>query len=489
MQNDIVTQSLVRAALSNTATNLRLSDGVTPISDADERSFIHETGAGLIHLVQAVDVRAVLGTNERNGLGGPDDAADADFLPTHSFGEKAVVSTGIQHQVETVTVTLENVTGAPGAGTYTLGLADGGGTKGDVTSPISGTTGFSLSLGAPSVVLGSALGDRATFDVTVDVDGRAAPVGLALAGTDVQDIPATEFLWWVVASGSNGEVLRMPFAYRAVANLPDPARKAPFLAAIEDDDTPDQSPAGVDRDGRFTLSWTYPAAPAEQPCGFVIERAGRFDGVFADDGEEPLVLGENTTWAGDANWVTATHPDTLTNSYSPTYVDEVDLKLVLNTPISLPEGSAILSFDSFEDIEDGFDYAFVEASGDGGPFIPLASYTGAFSGRRRVDLSGFGGQEVRLRFRFVTDQLISAPLFLGWFIDNVALDSADFHAIATVDGSTFSFDVTEGRKIRSTSRHESFYRVAGRFGGGCSSRGPYSNERGITVDSRSAPPR
>jgi len=489
LQNEVVSQSLVRAALSNTATNLRLLDGVTPISDADARSFIHETGSGLIHVVQAVDVRAVLGTNERNGLGGPDAAADADFLPTHSFGENAVISSGVAHQVETVTVTLENVTGAPGAGIYALSLADGGGAKGDVTRPVSGTTGFTLSLGAPSVTLGSGLGDRATFDVTVDVDGRPSPVGLGLAGTDVQDIPATEFLWWVVAAGANGEVLRMPFAYRAVVELPDPAGKSPFLAQVADDATPDQGPTGVDRDGRFTLSWTYPEAPAEQPCGFVIERAGRLQGVFADDAEEPLVLGENPTWTGDANWITAPHPETLTNSYSPTYIDAVNLKLVMNTPISLPAGRAILSFDSHEDIEDGFDYAFVEASGGGGPFIPLARYTGAFSGRRRIDLSGFGGQEVRLRFRFVTDGLISAPVYLGWFIDNVALDSADFHAIATVDGSTFSFDVSEGRKVRSTSRHTSFYRVAGRFAGACADTGPYSNEREVTVDSGSGPPR
>ena len=124
-----MTQSLVRAALTNSATNLREADATTPISNADERTFIHETGSGLIHVAEAVDIRAVLGTNDRNGLAGADDAADADFLPTHSFGEQAVLSTGAQHQVSTVSVTLENVSGASGAGTYALSLVDGGGLK------------------------------------------------------------------------------------------------------------------------------------------------------------------------------------------------------------------------------------------------------------------------------------------------------------------------------------------------------------------------
>lgn len=480
-QNAIVTQSLVRAALTNTATNLRGPDGTTPISDADERTFIHETGSGLIHVAEAVDVRAVLGTNALNAAGVADDARSADFLPTHSFGENAVISTGVSHQLASVTVTLENVSGPAGGGTYALSLVDGGGLKGDVTRPISGTTGFALSLGTPAVSLGNALGARATFEVTVDVDGRPAPLGLDLAGTDVQDFPATEFLWWVVATGSNGEVLRMPFDYRAVMQLPDPARAAPFLAAIEDDAVPDQGPSGVDRDGRFELSWTYPES-AEPPCAFAIERATRFVRLFSDGAEEPLVLGQNSSWSGDANWITAPHPDTLTSSYSPTYADNEDLELTLSTPIALPPGGAVLSFDSSEDIEEGFDHAFVEASANGGPFVPLARYTGAFSGRRRVDLSVFGGQQVRLRFRFKTDGLLSAPVFLGWFVDDIALDGADFHAIATVDGSTRTFSVTPEPKLRPTDPRTLFYRVGGLFGTPCTQAGPVSNERALTLD-------
>jgi len=474
-QNAIVSVTAVRAALQNTATNLRAADGETPLANSDARTMIHEIGSGLIHVVQAVDARAHLGTNDQNGLGGPDDASDPDFLPTHSFGESQVISTGVQNQTRSVTVTLESA-GAGGAGTYALSLVDGGALRGDVTRPITGTTGFAVSLSPASVALTNTPGNRAMFDVTVSVDGRNAPLGLAVAGADVQGMPATEFLWWVVATGTNGEALRMPFSYRALVQIPEPARKQPFLAAIE--------PAGG---ARVRLSWTYPADPAEQPCGFVIERARRLEELFGDDAEDVLVAGDNASWTGDDTWITAVHPDTLTNGYSPVYTDLQDVRLTSAAPIPLPSGRALLSFTSHEDIEEGFDHAYVEVSGDGGPFLPMAVYTGAFTGRRNVDLSFFAGQDVLIRFRFLTDDLISAPLFLGWFIDDIALESADFHAIGTVDGSTLAFDVAPSKAL-SVEESSVFYRVGGLFDSPCDESGPYSNVRELAVGGRVKPP-
>ena len=474
-QNAIVPMTAVRAALQNTATNLRATDGETPLANSDARSFIHAIGSGLIHVVQAVDARAYLGTNDQNGLGGPDDALDPDFLPTHSFGENQVISTGLQNQTRSVTVTLESA-GAGGAGTYSLSLVDGGALRGDVTRPVVGTTGFHVALSPTSVALTNTPGNRATFDVTVTVDGRNAPLGLAVGGTDVAGMPATEFLWWVVATGTNGEVLRMPFSYRALVQLPEPARKQPFLAAL--------APSGG---AHFQLTWTYPADPAEQPCGFVIERARRLEPLFGDDAEDALVLGDNAAWTGDDTWTTVVHPDTLTNGYSPVYTDSQDVRLTSAAPIPLPSGRALLSFASHEDIEDGFDYAYVEVSGDGGPFLPMAVYTGNFAGRRNVDLSFFAGQDVLIRFRFVTDELMSAPLFLGWFLDDIAIDSADFHALGTVDGSTLSFDVAVGKAL-SVEESSVFYRVGGLFDSPCDENGPYSNVRELAIGSRVKPP-
>ncbi len=477
-QNAVVPQSIVRAALTNTATNLREADGETSVSDTDNRTFIHEIGSGLIHVIGAVDARAAMGTNDTNGPNGPDDANHADFLPTHSFGQNLVIGTNDPNQAKQITVTLQNVSGLSGAGTYSLILLDGGALRGDITRPITGTPGFSVSLSSNSVSLDGALGNQVTFDVNVMVDGTAG--GLQLAGADDDGAMATEFLWWVVASGTNGEILRMPFYYRANAS-PQVFREAPFQNAIQDDDAPDQE-NGIDKDGNYKLSWTFPGPPAEQPCGFRVEEASTLTPIFNDEGSEMLIAGANSNWTGAAQWISSLHPNTGTTGYSVLYTDSLNVSLTMNDPIAIPAGAkAQLVFNSFEDIEDDFDYAFVEASGNGANYVRLAQYTGFFSGQRVVDLSGFAGQSVLVRFRFQSDLLVSAPLFLGWFIDDIQIQTANFDSIANADSAMFEFDVTD----RASGTY--YYRIAGKFGDPCNQLGPYSNTRQITVDRSGQP--
>src|SRR5712692_736702 len=239
--------SLVRAALMNSATNLRLADNTTPISDSDKRNFIHETGAGLVEMVRATNVKAVMGTNELNGVGGSDDPKHPDFLPSYSYGELPLVGTGLlatnSNQRRTITVTVADLSGA--GGSYNLTVVDASSPKpvpptkplgtpneGDVTAPLT-EPGFSLSLSQNSLTV-SANG-RATFDVTVAVDGTSTglqlrccavtDLGLNVEGVQVtpviRDLMATEFLWYVVATRSDGtESLRMPFSLRAVQGVP-----------------------------------------------------------------------------------------------------------------------------------------------------------------------------------------------------------------------------------------------------------------------------
>jgi len=486
-QNGVVPPSVVRSALTNTATNLRAADGETSLPDDDARSRIHDIGSGLIHVVRAVDARAAMGTNTLNGVGGPDDAGDPNFLPTHSFGARQVIDTGIATQPASVTVTLQNIAGVAGGGTYALSLVDGSGGANAaprITRPISGTTGFVVGLGTSAVTLGSALGDRATFTVTVNVDGRPSPVGLAEAGADVTGATGTEFLWWVVAQGSNGTVVRMPFYYRAVktavVGIGVPAR-APSQNAIQDDATPDQE-GGIDRDGNYRLSWTYDLNPnEEQPCGFRIEETGTFVTGFSDAAEEPLLAGQNATWAGNAQWISRPHPRTGSNGYWATYVDQQNVVLTTKNAIDVPAGAkTTLTFDSFEDIELGFDFGFVEAAGASGVFQTLAQYSGSFAGVRSVDLSGFAGQSVKVRFRFQTDELISTPVHAGWFIDDIAVRSADFTVIATVGPSTFTYDITH--RLDGTYA----YRVTPLFGETCGTAGSSSGVRQITVQGNPA---
>jgi subtilisin family serine protease len=212
------TPSMARAALMNSATNVRLRDNVTPIPDDDDRNFIHKTGAGLIDLVRATSVKAILGTNELNGAGGPDEPRHPDFLPSHSFGEQRLIGTGRPAsdpaQQRSITVTLADVAGL--RGTYALSIVDGGALRGDITRPLT-EPGFSLALSATKVT--ASPGKPGTFTLTAAVDGTDA--GLLIAGTDDDGNPATEFTWFVVATRSDGtETLRMPFYFRAAQGAP-----------------------------------------------------------------------------------------------------------------------------------------------------------------------------------------------------------------------------------------------------------------------------
>lgn len=212
------TPSLVRAALMNGSTNLREADG-TPIAPSDDNNFIHETGAGLPDVLRAVNVRAVMGTNNLNGTGGPDDATNPNFLASHSFGERGLIGTGLPatdaRQRRIITVTIADVSGS--AGDYHLSIIDAGALRGYITRPLD-TPGFSVSLTTDSVSLGA--NGKAIFGVTVAVEGTAT--GLQIAGPDVNGDPATEFLWYVIAIRTDGsESLRMPF-YLRVVQAPGP---------------------------------------------------------------------------------------------------------------------------------------------------------------------------------------------------------------------------------------------------------------------------
>jgi hypothetical protein len=263
----------------------------------------------------------------------------------------------------------------------------------------------------------------------------------------------------------------------SVSECPILPPAAPSQNPIADDSIRDQVD-GVDKDGRYRLSWTYPSAPVEQPCGgFRIEEATSFGTQFSDDGSEALVLGSSSKWTGTTQWISAPHPDTATLGYSVIYTDSLDVSLTMATAVAIPAGTvARLTFDSYEDIEEGYDYGSVEVSIDGGAFQMLERYTGFFSGERSLDLSAFAGSSIKLRFRLTSDNIFSFPQYLGWFIDNVAISASDFTPIATVAGSTLQYDVT-GRGNGTYG-----YRIAGLFGTGCATIGPYSDIRQITVE-------
>jgi hypothetical protein len=123
--------------------------------------------------------------------------------------------------------------------------------------------------------------------------------------------------------------------------------------------------------------------------------------------------------------------------------DNLDRSIVRE--VAVPAGSPELTFDTDWSTEEGYDYAYVQVSTDGG-----ASYTSipcsdqvagplgpSFNGEsggflpESCDLSAYAGQTIVLAFRFVTD---SSVHFDGVWVDNVAVDGTVLSDGSTLDG-------------------------------------------------------
>ncbi|HVR38949.1 MAG TPA: PKD domain-containing protein, partial [Thermoanaerobaculia bacterium] len=214
--------------------------------------------------------------------------------------------------------------------------------------------------------------------------------------------------------------------------------------AVADDATADRE-NGIDRDGRFNLSWSYPSSAASVPCGYRVEetRPTASGTIWLDDAEELMLDAGNSKWDSATGWTTRPHPNTLSLGYGAVYTDDANATITTKTAIALPPALITLTFESFEDLEVDFDYGHVDVSDDGGAsWRELATYNGAFSGVRSVDLSPFAGKAVKLRFRLTSDGGVSMPAYQGWWIDDIRIQAgASFNAIATLPSSTTSLAI------------------------------------------------
>jgi hypothetical protein len=137
--------------------------------------------------------------------------------------------------------------------------------------------------------------------------------------------------------------------------------------------------------------------------------------------------------SGDMIWVAQR-----ANDSNPRLTRAVDLRGV---------DAATLTYRVFADIELGYDFAYVSASTDGGqvwqPLVgeqmqgldPADDPSGSalaerfYSGRTRawrdetIDLTPFAGQEILLRFEYVTDLILS---YAGLALDDIAIDAIGF---------------------------------------------------------------
>ncbi|MFN8384258.1 MAG: immune inhibitor A [Anaerolineales bacterium] len=121
--------------------------------------------------------------------------------------------------------------------------------------------------------------------------------------------------------------------------------------------------------------------------------------------------------------------------------DESDMTLTREFDFSNVSGPIELSYQTWYDIEEEWDYAYVEASEDGQSWKILNTpsgtdsnpsgnaygwgYTGATNGwiEEKVDLSDFAGKKVFIRFQYLTDAALNGE---GLLLDDVKVDAAGY---------------------------------------------------------------
>lgn len=167
--------------------------------------------------------------------------------------------------------------------------------------------------------------------------------------------------------------------------------------------------------------------------------------------------------------------------------NEYIASLTLAEPFEAPEGaSTVVTFASFEDMEPGFDYGYVQASNDDGATWETALVVNGESGEfvpRTADFPGMNG-DVLVRFLYVADPLVGlAEGFEGWYVDDIVVSAGTWTDIGDTAADVTTFTV------ENTVNGTYFYRVAGLVlsGPDTFAVGPWSNIVEVGVECELAP--
>ena len=193
------TPDVIRTVLINTATNMRDQSGATKADGPDADSIIAQ-GGGLIDVPHAVRAKAAMGVTG-DGISQP------GILGSYSFGEVPVVNNRITHTAP-ITVTIRDLSGQ--GGTYNLNVANNRDLQ---------LAGISVTTSQSSVSVPA--NGSATFTVNATFDGDQIRDVMAAKTVGTQVIfEKIQMQWFVTATGSNNESLRMPFFFRPGNSLP-----------------------------------------------------------------------------------------------------------------------------------------------------------------------------------------------------------------------------------------------------------------------------
>jgi len=177
----------VRAALQNTASNLR-SESQVPKADGLTSDSIIAQGGGLIDVYNAVQTKALMGVTG-------DGIVEPTILGSASFDSVPVINSRVTH-TETKTVTIQDISGQ--GGTYNLSIAN---------NRYLEVNGISASTSTSSVTVPA--NGSATFSVSANVNGDL-----------VRDVTSNIEMQFYVVARNAGASLRMPFYMQLTPTVP-----------------------------------------------------------------------------------------------------------------------------------------------------------------------------------------------------------------------------------------------------------------------------
>ena len=187
-------------------------------------------------------------------------------------------------------------------------------------------------------------------------------------------------------------------------------------------------PMDVDVDGNYTISWTITDDPNNLAVAYHLEEFSGYS-VLTDEAND----GENY-WDFNGFSTSTARSHTSPAAYYSNSGDNLNNSMTSFFPLVVESGN-VLTFWTWYDIENDWDYAYVEVSTDGGqtfntiPGNITTNYdphgnnlgngiTGSSGGwvEANFDLSSYAGQSINSRFRYVTDGSVDEE---GIYIDDI----------------------------------------------------------------------
>jgi hypothetical protein len=181
-----------------------------------------------------------------------------------------------------------------------------------------------------------------------------------------------------------------------------------------------------DADGNYTVSWKE-QNPDADPDFFQLDELSNAI-HFIDDGESG-----STSWNNDGFSLSKIRSHSGDQSYKSRYLHKDVSSMTTVNPIPITNGIN-LTFWCWYNIEEEWDYAFVEVSRDGRCYDILDKFTGKSNGWifKEYNLNNFINDSIFIRFRYTTD---TNKIKEGFYVDDI-FPVANYSSIITLTNST-----------------------------------------------------